>query len=370
MDHSLSYGVFNFNELSIIACKIQNCFVIGSFCDYVLFLDWFINQREILRCQLILRDFEPHFLCVDLWLTDYLYIFVFDSAPEEPINWRKYSQHPRSFPTRVFLNSDLTQTDDISCKLFAAMSAFRLSKIDPNFLYEKLSSHSKQVFERADMSVRIVDQWQLPGKLYRGCQSMAKLQQVLQTQPNEKALMTYVNKRSVFVIWDDDSNTIVKTQNRTMNFKLEKYRKYILLSKAPYNAVALGWDLPIIGIQVRRGNMLSISAPIVSQLYAAKESPYSENNMSWLHLQTRETDLLCENTWEDNILAIAAKQKISQKYWLNAPIIQESGDKIIVSGSLEFWREELSDIKRIISRGCVSLLTIGQIRKLINSSNE
>jgi len=217
--------------IEALHCKhqnMENCFVLGGYEDYHTFL-YVLSQRmklspelEPYRAQLIVREYEPHFLTLDLYITsDRSYLLVLDSTPDTINQVRKWlSLMNKYFPNvNVFANQERLQSDDHSCKMFCVNFVKRLAKLNPEDFYKHMKEHSDQENE-----IYVIREYGLPPCLMKDTQSIRKIQTYANLM-NAQNLLTYVDKRSCVIIYDDkEDQTIMKLQNHSIYFSIKKYR--------------------------------------------------------------------------------------------------------------------------------------------------
>jgi len=208
--------------------NMENCFILGGYEDYHTFL-YLLSQKlklsqklEPYRAQLIVREYEPHFLTLDLYITsEQSYLLVLDSTPDTINQVRKWLSLMNKYfsNVNVFANRERLQSDDHSCKMFSVNFVKRLSKLNPEDFYRHIMEHSDK-----ENGIYIIREYGLPPCLMKDTQSIRKIQTYANLM-NAQNLLTYVDKRSCVIIYDDNEDqTIMKLQNHSIYFSIKKYR--------------------------------------------------------------------------------------------------------------------------------------------------
>lgn len=340
-------GILDADGLALIAeyLNLPECYIAGGYEDYRCFLRQLQVRDRPYRAQLIVRDYEPHFLTLDVYLPlspRELYMLVLDSTPDHPNHAHKWLMAIKAelpdWKVRLYANQEKIQSDDFSCKLFAINFAKRLIKLDPVKLYsdlEMISFYSNEI--------RLLPEHGLPPTLMKDTQSLSRLRlypeahwnlwpreyrchpcdqhpassaQSYRTQGERiwddlKRLANFIQKHTVTVITDYPNMTLMKPQNRSIDHSISDYRSTVLswCAKLTWGQIkliierrlGLHWigqvPNPRYHLQVCPNGMIELQLPYSTNLSTPPESPWPESETTIFYRKPIEIDYSAQVPW-------------------------------------------------------------------------
>lgn len=332
-------GILELDGISyLLHClKEESIYVIGGAEDFRVFL-MLMRIQNISRCQLVVRDYEPHFVAIDVYITlERVQLLVVDSTPNVAAErhscdvvtercssdvvaercsggvaaercsgdvaadyisnngYKWYILTKDIFPDRacyIYTNPEKLQADEYSCKLFSINFARRLARYDPEALYFYLHSRSIQY---AKDGFYLLAEHSLPTKLMRDVQSLTRLHAYRNARGDSyemKMLLRYVDKHTRNVNVNNNSRDAinnVKKRNLAILHKLEGYTRLISIQPSYDCSECLCYHLGLDDINglsydgiisAKHNDDIEFWIPFLREIPIPQEAPFAESNTS------------------------------------------------------------------------------------------